>query len=71
MGDVLSLMPLATEIAAHGRCIIYDALFVALAESEDKVVVTADRKLLRALEGTPYAERGVHLKDAASILPRR
>ncbi len=70
MGEVLPLMPLAIEIATHSKCIIYDALFVALAESEDTVVVTADEKLLKALEGTPYAKRGVHLKDVASVLPR-
>ena len=69
MGEVLPLMPLATEIAANSGCIIYDALFVALAESEDTVVVTADETLLKVLEGTPYARRGVHLRDAASVLP--
>lgn len=47
MGEVLSSMMLATEIAAHGGCIIYDALFVSIAESEDTVVVTADEKLLK------------------------
>jgi predicted nucleic acid-binding protein len=51
MGEVLPLMPLAIEIATHSECIIYDALFVALAESEDTVVMTADNKLLRALKG--------------------
>jgi predicted nucleic acid-binding protein len=69
MGELLPLMPQATEIVAHCGCIIYDALFVALAESEDTVVVTADRKLLKALAGTPYVRRGVHLKDAANVLP--
>ena len=67
--EVLTLMPLAAEIAADSGCIIYDALFVALAESEDTVVVTADKKLLRALEGTRYAARGVHLEDATDVLP--
>ena len=69
MGEVLSLMPLATEIAAHCGCIIYDALLVALAETEDTVVVTADEKLLNTLLGTPYSKRGVHLKDTNSVLP--
>ena len=69
MGEVLSLMPLATEIAAHCGCIIYDALFVALAETEDTVVVTADEKLLNTLLGTPYSKRGVHFKDTNSVLP--
>lgn len=67
--EVLALMPLAAEIAADSGCIIYDALFVALAESEGTVVVTADKKLLKELEGTRYAERGVYLADAADILP--
>ncbi|CAN5587065.1 hypothetical protein BH24ACT18_BH24ACT18_14650 [soil metagenome] len=69
MGEVLPLMPVAVEIAARSGCIIYDALFVAIAESEDTVVVTADRKLLKALAGTPYEKRGVHLGDAALVLP--
>ena len=69
MGEVLPLMTLGTEISANSGCIIYDALFVALAESEDTVVVTADETLLKVLEGTPYARRGVHLRDAASVLP--
>lgn len=68
LGEILPLMPLATEIAASSSCIVYDALFVALADSEDTVMITADEKLLTALEGTPYAQRGVHLKDAASVL---
>jgi predicted nucleic acid-binding protein len=37
MGEVLPLMTLATEIAAESECIIYDALFVALAESDSSV----------------------------------
>ena len=68
LAEVLSLMPLATEIAIQSECIIYDALFVTLAESEDTVVATADEKLLKALEGTPYARRGIHLVDAANVL---
>lgn len=68
MGEVLPLMTLATQVAVSSGCIIYDALFVALAESEDTVVVTADRKLLKALEGTPYQERGLNLEDAMSAL---
>ncbi|PLS84593.1 MAG: PIN domain nuclease [Actinobacteria bacterium] len=68
LGEVLPLMPQAVEIAVESRCIIYDALFVALAESEDTVVVTADEKLLRALEGTPYSKHGVHLKDVNDAL---
>ena len=68
MAEVLPLMPQAVEIAAHSGCIIYDALFVALTESEDTVVVTADDKLLKALEGTSYAKGGVHLKNVTDAL---
>lgn len=68
--DVLPLMPWAVEIAAESRCIIYDALFVALAESEDTVVVTADEKLLKSLRETRYEKRGVHLKDITDALLR-
>jgi predicted nucleic acid-binding protein len=49
------LMPRAAEIALQTRVIIYDALFLALAENSETVVVTADGKLLKALEGSPYA----------------
>jgi len=31
--------------------------------------VTADGRLLKALAGTPYEKRGVHLRDAARVLP--
>lgn len=70
LGEVLPLMPRAVEIAAESRCIIYDALFVALAESEDTVVVTADEKLLKALRGTQYEKRGVPLKDITDAILR-
>lgn len=66
--DVRQLMPLAAEVTLQSECIIYDALFVALAEAEGAVVVTADEKLLRTLEGTPYAERGAHVRDVGDLL---
>lgn len=34
---------------------IYDCLFLALAIREDAVLVTADSKFLKLIEGTPYA----------------
>ena len=49
------LMPRAVEISLQTRVIVYDALFLSLAEDSEAVVVTADEKLLKALEGTPYA----------------
>ncbi len=53
--DIVPLMPLALEISLDAGCAVYDALYVALAEAEDAKLVTADRKLVRTLEATPFA----------------
>lgn len=63
------LMPRATEIALQTRAIIYDALFLALGENLETVVVTADGKLLKAIEGTPYAHLAHPLTDVSSLVP--
>lgn len=49
------LMALALEISLDTGCAVYDALYVALAEAEGAKLVTADRKLIRTLEATPFA----------------
>lgn len=61
------LMPRAAEIALQTRVIIYDALFLVLAENSETVVVTADGKLLKALEGTLYAHLAHPLTDVGSL----
>ncbi len=38
-----------------GGVIIYDALFLALAEDAQTSMITADDKLLKALKGTDYS----------------
>lgn len=48
--DIAPLMPLALDISLGTGCAVYDALYVALAEAEDA-------KLVRVLEGTPFAEK--------------
>lgn len=53
------LMPRATGIADFG-VIIYDALFISLAEAIDTIVATADDRLLRALKQTPFAALARH-----------
>ena len=63
------LMPSAAEITLESGVIVYDALFLALAEGTDTLVVTADGKLLKALEGTPYAHLAHSLSDAGSLIP--
>ncbi len=48
--------------------IVYDALFLALAEYADTVVVTADGKLLKAVEGTSFAKLTHPLVAIGSLL---
>ena len=54
--DIVPLMPLAIEIAIETGCALYDALYVALAEAEGARLITADRKLIRTLQGTPLGD---------------
>lgn len=53
--EIGPLVPRAAEISGETGCAVYDAIFVTLAESEGVVVLTADRKLIRVLDGTPFA----------------
>jgi len=53
--DIAPLMSPALEISLDTGCAVYDALYVALAEAEGAKLVTADRKLVRTLEATPFA----------------
>jgi predicted nucleic acid-binding protein len=63
------LMPRAAEIALQTQVIIYDGLFLALAENTETVVVTADGKLLKALEGTSFSYLVHPLADVGSLVP--
>jgi predicted nucleic acid-binding protein len=51
------LAPRALAIAAELRHPAYDCFYLALAEAEDAPLVTTDRRLLRRVEGTAFAER--------------
>ncbi len=62
-------MPRAAEIALQTQVIIYDGLFLALAENTETVVVTADGKLLKALEGTSFSYLVHPLADVGSLVP--
>lgn len=62
------LMPRAAELALETRVIIYDALFLGLAEYADTVMVTADDKLLRTLKGTDYTHRARSLAQVDDLL---
>ncbi|MBA2376740.1 MAG: type II toxin-antitoxin system VapC family toxin [Rubrobacteraceae bacterium] len=49
------LMPRAAGITLEIGVIVYDALFLTLAEEMDTTVVTADDKLLRVMKATKYS----------------
>jgi predicted nucleic acid-binding protein len=53
--EIGPLVARAAEISGEAGCTIYDAIFVALAESAGLVVLTADGKLIKAIEGTDLA----------------
>lgn len=63
------LMPRAVEIAFETGAIVYDALFLALAEDAETTMVTADGKLLKTLEGTPHLHLASPLADIGSLVP--
>jgi predicted nucleic acid-binding protein len=61
----------AVEITVEVGVIVYDALFLALAEVGEAVLVTADEKtILRRIKGTPYEPFGVHLSDVDALIAR-
>ncbi len=63
------LMPRAAEITFETGVIVYDALFLALAKDSETVVITADGRLLKALEGTAHARLAHPLTDVGSLVP--
>lgn len=64
--ETKSLVLPALEIAVEYGCTVYDALYVALTEADENVVVlTADRKLFDRLSGSPFS-RSVRLLGARS-----
>lgn len=62
------LMLRATSITFETSAIVYDSLFLALAEDAGTVVVTDDGKLLQTLENTPYARLAHPLADVGSLV---
>ena len=48
--------------------IVYDALFLVLAEASETVVITAESRLLKALEGTAHARLAHALADVDSLV---
>ena len=55
--DETPLLPRALQLAIELGHAVYDCVYLALAEAEDESLLTADRRLIRAVRGTPHAER--------------
>ena len=62
------LIERAAEIANETGAIVYDTLFLALAEDAQTVEVTADGKLLKQLEGTRFAPLASSLGGVENLL---
>ncbi len=62
------LMSRAAQMALKTDVIIYDALFLALAEDAGTLLVTADDRLLKALRNTAYASLAEHLSTVDRLL---
>lgn len=62
------LIPRAAEIVFASGVIVYDALFLGLAENAGTIVITADGKLLNALKDTNYTGLAQPLTDVRSLL---
>ena len=69
--EIGPLVPRAAEISGETRCTVYDAIFVTLAESEGTVVLTADDKLIKSLDGTPFASLLWPLDNVGKLLKGR
>lgn len=55
----------AGEIARVADHAVYDAVYVAVAETEDARLVTADDALIRRLRSTPWRHLAIPLAEAA------
>lgn len=62
------LMPRASQISLETGVIIYDALSLTLAEDAETIVLTADGKLLKAIQGTDYSELARSLTAVGDLL---
>jgi predicted nucleic acid-binding protein len=56
------------EIALHVSASFYDILYIAAAEYEDTFLISADDRLIRAVNGSQWQRRVVSLPDAVPRL---
>jgi predicted nucleic acid-binding protein len=55
--DETMLVPRALRLAIDLARPVYDCVYLALAEAQDDALLTADRRFLRAVAGTPHEAR--------------
>lgn len=55
--DETAALPRALELAVALGHPIYDCVYLALAEAVDDELLTADRRFVRAVKGTPFEAR--------------
>jgi predicted nucleic acid-binding protein len=60
------LAPRAAILASDLDHPAYDCFYLALSEAEDAPLITADRRLIAKVAGTPFAGRTLHLSAAAA-----
>ena len=60
------LAPRAAALAHQLDHPVYDCFYLALSERRDVPLVTADRRLIAKVAGTPFAVRTLHLGRAAA-----
>ena len=58
-----SLFPYAFQLASLTGASLYDCMYLALAVELKSVVVTADRRFLRSIAETEYADYGLWIED--------
>jgi predicted nucleic acid-binding protein len=62
-----ALLNVAWQMATTYNCTVYDSLYVALAEIERALLVTADRVLYNTLKTTPLAKVLLWVEDVKNI----
>jgi predicted nucleic acid-binding protein len=61
------LFPAGYALALATHQSLYDCLYLALAETIDGVVITADRKFFQALSNGPYSPRIIWIENILSL----
>ena len=61
--ETQTLLPLALDIAFDADCTVYDALYVAVAVTNDVALVTADHRLYDRIHAGPLTSHVIWIED--------